>query len=120
MNPLKQYSDLINLIETDAASREDVYTELIKKEEKVLDVISRVATQNDKKKTHKFSDLSIAESIARFANTWKNIFVESVEAKSKDPRIYASIIMKDDRKIYVGLMMVIFAMFLYFISVGDM
>lgn len=120
MYPLKEYTDVLNLIDKDSVTRQDVYTELLKKEDKVLDVIARVANQDEIKRKGRLMEMSISEAIARFANTWKNIFVESIEAKSKDPRTYGNIITKDDRKVYVGVMLVVIAMFLFFISVTDM
>lgn len=122
MHPVKEYSDLLNLIEQDSTTREDVYQELIKKEEKVLDVVSRVSSQMLEKNNNDNSllDMSISEATARFANTWKNIYVEMIESRSVDPRKIADIVTKDDRKVYVGFMLVMIAMFLYFISVSHM
>lgn len=123
MYPLKEYSDLVNLIEKDQASREDLYQELINKERDVLDVISRVATQRDVDKQHKslFINITISEAIARFANVWSMIFTETIDlAYSKrvpTSKDFHAIFLQGDRKIYIGVMMILISLLIFFISI---
>jgi hypothetical protein len=123
MYPLKEYSDLVKMIENDENSRDTLYQELINKEKNVLDVISRLATQEDGKTTRNnlFINITVQEAIGRFANTWNNIFQELIEASSSFDHIKAldlrAVFIHEDRKIYVGFTLLIVAMLLFFISV---
>lgn len=123
MYPLKEYSDLVKLIENDEASRDSLYQELINKEKNVLDVISRVATQTSETsmKGSMFLNITLHEAIGRFAHTWSNIFSEIVEASSSFERIkeldVRALFIVGDRKIYVGITLLIVAMLLFFISI---
>jgi predicted CopG family antitoxin len=122
MYPLKEYSDLLKLLKDDEMSREDIYQELINKEKEVLDVVSRVASQDSHTKVSKelFPNLTFTEAIARFANVWTNIFTETVENASTG-RMHnlhpSTLLLKGDRKIYVGAMLVIIALMMFFISI---
>lgn len=111
-NPLNNYGDLLKLL-NEGGNKSEVYTKLMNKEKNVLDVASRISTQESEKdlKSNFLLNLSIHELIARFAFTWQNIFEETFVEKN----IYSIpiILLKKDRKIYVGIMVILIAFFLY-------
>lgn len=111
--PLNTYHDLLQLLKSDEASRKDIYSELMQKEDNVLHTISRVSSQERIKNLYEstFSHLSIKEILARFAFTWQNIFNELVVERMFDHII--DIFFEGDRKIYVGMMVVFIGMFLF-------
>lgn len=120
--PLKEYNDLLKLLEKDDLSRENLYQELMLKEQQVLDVSSRIATTHEKNQSINatFINTSLTNIIARFANVWTNIFTEIVENatpdqyRALDPR---RLLLKDDRKIYLGIMFILLALLSFFISI---
>lgn len=111
--PLKSYSDLLHLIDIDEDLRKDLYTELVNKEKNVLDVSSRIATQENEKTlvSSFFLNLTLREIIAKFAFTWQNIFEELVVDRQYDK--LPVILFQKDRKIYVGIMILFIVFFLY-------
>jgi hypothetical protein len=110
------YSKLLELVND--STQGDVYNELMKKEERVLDVVARAANQN-KLTTLKdtlFYNQSLVEIAIMFMNTWKNIFRElAVEHKYSD---LADILWDGDRKIYTGMMFVVISLIFFFIDIS--
>jgi len=115
-HPLTQYYDMLKILDEDADMRNDVYDELMRKEKEVLNVVNRVANQKDSPSLLTFPNISVTEGIARFSFTWKNIITELIDSRGKDTFI---ILLKDDRKVYVGLMIIILAFFIFFMSVSE-
>lgn len=94
----------------------DIYNDLMNKEKNVLDTINRVIDyeQTKEKEVKLFYNHSLLDIINTFANTWYNIFIELVnEDMYKNPLI---VFWNDDRKIYVGMMLVFIALFLFFVD----
>lgn len=116
MNPAQEYRDLLHLVEQESSTHDDVYTELLKRENKVLELVSRMSQQakDNKTKSNLFLEGSLLDLIAKFSYTWTNIFQELVIEKNYDQ--WFSIVFKDERKIYVGCMFILLALFLFFIS----
>lgn len=116
MAEYKEYKNLLNLLEKSDVST--VYEELIKKEENVLHTINRVANlkaTEDQKKTD-FLSMPMHQIILKLYATLKAIHHELLRVKSvkQVPKIF----LKDDRKIYLGIMLVILALFLFFICIS--
>ncbi len=110
--PYQSYSNILSLLQEDALSRKDVYTELMKKEKKVLDTVNRVVNQDNEntKESLLFINLSISDLIARFAYNWQNIFQELIiDKKFADLPL---ILFDKERKFYVGIMLLIVAFIL--------
>lgn len=117
-HPLAEYNDLLKLLEDDEKMRKDVYQDLVNKEKDVLDIISRVAEQKERASPFltPFSRITVAEAIARFSFTWKNIVTELIESRGHN---FFIIMLKDDRKIYVGIMIIMLALLIFFVGVSE-
>ena len=114
--PFQNYSNMMYMLENDKLSRKDVYSELMKKEDKVLDITSRLANQNRKIEMDNlfFVNLSISDLIARFSFTWQNIFNELIiERRYNDLPL---ILFNNERKFYVGMMLIIISIFFIVMS----
>ena len=111
--PFQNYSNMLALLNNDSMSRKEIYNELMEKEEKVLDVSSRMANQEQKKSldSNLFVNLSISDIIARFAYNWQNIFTELLIQKKFDE--LPIILFQNERKFYVGMMLLMIAIFLF-------
>lgn len=115
--PLKNYNDLLKLLEQDNNLQKDVYSELIEKEHNVLEVSNRIANQKHESDaiSNMFLNISLSNIIARFGFTWQNIFEELIV--DRDYKSIVSILFKQDRKIYVGMMVILIAIFIYMANI---
>ena len=111
--PLNDYNDMLQLLKSDDMSRKDVYSELMEKEENVLNTISRISSQERIKTIYEntFGQLTIRDVFARFAFTWQNIFNELIVERMFSQAL--DVLFMGDRKIYVGIMIVIISLFLF-------
>lgn len=87
----------------------DIYTDLIKIEENVLNTLNRMdqfTKEENEKKTLKYNT-SFYDFVSLFVNNWINIYDEIFKEKQ-----YISIVdifTKGDRKIFVGAMFILIA-----------
>lgn len=113
----KDYDELVKMLETDQ-NKDDVYQAIMKKEENVLQVMNRIADErreNNSRATVIYN-LSLLEFSTNFLTIWKNIITEFLY-----PGAYLrwqEILMQEDRKIYVGAMLVLIAFVLFFIDIS--
>lgn len=117
MNPYKDYSEFLKLLEDTTLNKDDVYQQIISKEKNALEVINRVS-QNlaEKKKADLlFYNMTVLDIIAMLTNTWKNMLNELVANKSTN---ILPIVWKGDRKIYTGITIVMVALILFFLDVS--
>lgn len=111
------YNDLLIMLEEDNNSRKDVYAELMKREESVLDKLSLAANSgklSKEPKTNLFLDMSLSDIVARFAYTWQNIFNELVIEKRFNS--LPIVLFERERKLHVGLMLLLVSIFLFMAS----
>lgn len=113
-NAYSDYKELINNLENDTVG--DVYQQLMEKEQKRIDLINHVV---DQKNGHVWSNTilynqTLLEVAMNFAATWKLIFKEMYVERRFDR--WFDIFYEGDRKIYVGLMIVVIALFMFFVS----
>lgn len=117
-NAYMEYRKMIKLLESGENDKTEVYQKLMDKEQNVLDVVNRVAQKDQKEKQASKIVLneSILDLVMLFSNTWKNIFRELfIEQRFHDA---VSILYTDDRKIYVGIMLVLISFILFFIDIS--
>ena len=111
-----EYSKLVNLLKTTDQSQ--VYEELMKKEDRVLDTINRVVNFSNEKeiKASEFLNKSINEHAHHFFWTLQNIIADL--SKVKNVQTLKKTLFKDDRQIYIGVLLVIIALFLFFVIIS--
>lgn len=122
MAPSSEYTKLLTSLKDDKMTKGDVYTELVKKESNVLSTVNRMIDHEQQKKidTTLFYNMSLLSMVAVFANTWKNIFLELAIQKSfRDIPGLLDIFTKNDRKIYVGLMIALIGLSLFFVDISS-
>lgn len=116
-NPVKDYSEIIQLLNTKSDKKDDLYNALMDKETNVLNTINRVANtkQNLEFQSTLLYNQTILGLIALFGNTWKNIFQELViEKRFRDA---LAILTDGDRKIHLGFMLALIALFIYLVDI---
>jgi hypothetical protein len=107
------YKELLNLL--NKSDPKDVYEELIKKEDKILDTINRVVNYSNEKelKDSEFMNKTITQHIYGLFWTIKGIMGEFYRIKTfQDAK---QIFTKDDRIIYIGILLLCIAFFLFFV-----
>lgn len=116
-NPVKEYNDILNLLNNGAA-KDDVYDHLMQREKEVLNAVNRVAESEMSKTTYKssFLNMSVIDLIGNFAKTWLAIYTEFLHLKN--PRDIVRILWTRERKIYVGIMIVGIALFFFFVDIA--
>jgi hypothetical protein len=108
-----EFKEVMNILER--TNVEDNYQDLIKKEEKVLDTLNNVVKyyRDEDIKDGEFINQGIGAIIARFMDVWKDIINEYTSEYNKS---YIDIISQGDRLIYIGITMIIVALFLFLIE----
>ena len=117
-NSPKTYNDLLMLLESDDNAKKDVYSNLMDQEKEVLRTLSLASNILKDKKivTNMFLNMSLADLMAKFAFTWQNIFNELIIEKQFT--ILPMVLFKQERKIYVGIMLIIISCFLFVASIN--
>jgi tetrahydromethanopterin S-methyltransferase subunit A len=115
-----EYSKLLKLLNSKTDDPSTVYEELIKKEDRVLDVVNRVVNYSNEKqvKSEEFMNLSLNHIVARLFTVIKAIMSEIMLVRNFNQ--FMDVVTKeDDRKIYVGLIFIILAVFIFFIVISS-
>jgi tetrahydromethanopterin S-methyltransferase subunit A len=115
-----EYSKLLKLLNSKTDDPSTVYEELIKKEDRVLDVVNRVVNYSNEKqvKSEEFMNLSLNHIVARLFTVIKAIMSEIMLVRNFNQ--FMDVVTKeDDRKIYVGLFFIILAVFIFFIVISS-
>lgn len=118
--PTSEYNTI--LLKMQNSPKTDLYNELLKKEDNVLTTVNRVVNHEQTKVINQelFYNMPLLNIIAIFANTWKNIFIElTVYRDFKNVIGIYEIFTKNDRKIYVGIMLLLVVFFLFMVSMLD-
>lgn len=112
-----EYKDLMNLL--NKADPKDVYEELIKKEDNVLNTINRVVNHSNEKeiKMQEFTNMSLDDIIHKLF--WNLRLITNELYSIKTVQDLGKSLLKDDRKIYIGIMMLLISLFLFFIIISN-
>lgn len=116
MKPIaySQYKEVLEI-----AQRTDVensYEDLMKKESDVLDTVNNVVKYYRDNDIHEaeFIHQSIVHIIYRFSTVWKEVIEEATTVSSYHDLI--EIVSKNDRPIYLGISLILLALFLIFVE----
>ena len=118
-NPDIEYNKILQMIEDPTYTKDDVYSELMKKEQHVLDTITRISNQKMESslKESQLAHMNLFDISVMFATSWKNIIKETINMNVISFDALYHIFWEGDRKIYVGMGIVLFAMFLFFVDI---
>ena len=113
-----EYQSVIDILKK--SDQNNVYQDLMKKEEKTLDSINKVVKyyKDNDYKNKEFLNMSFWELTIRFGEIWPEIWNDII---SSDPKYisFLNIFIKDDRPIYIGVLLIIISIFLLFIMIVD-
>ncbi len=114
--PPISYSEYTSLVDILQKSDEDVYEEVMKKEKNVLSTIDHVVNhikENDIK-SDQFINLSLSHVVDKFLLLIPEIIKEMSTVRSIQDLI--KVISKEDRIIYIGIMLIIIALFIFLVE----
>jgi len=108
-----EYKEILDVV--NRSNVEDSYQDLMQKEEKVLDTVNNVVKyyRDEDIKNGEFINQGISTIITRYFDVFKEILDDFTSNKKKS---FIDIISKDDRPIYIGITLIIIALFLFFIE----
>ena len=107
-----EYSEYKNLTDIISKSNhETTYQDLMQKEEKVLDTVNSVVKYYQEKKTNRtlFYKLSVIDMLHLFFTEWSLILADISKINSGNLKLSLALFTKNDRMIYIGIMLVFVA-----------
>lgn len=110
----KEYTSLVNEIYKD--DRIDLYQALMGREDRVLGIVDRVATQERDRTSAKkqFLSASLLDMCSNASDALSGIFTDLVKAKTYSDVVTGFSI--NNRRLYVGMLLIVVAMFLLMIK----
>jgi predicted CopG family antitoxin len=119
---MDSYKRLKKMLDEDSP-KDDIYAELLRKEEKALNVLNRLAEKQEKsrKDTSLFIlDMSLLELLHMFIHEWRMIFHDimliGVNQTSYMDILHSLILNK--RKLVLGMTLVLISFFLFFVDIS--
>lgn len=124
-NADNEYANVLKLVEEKDdvdSNKATIYQQLMEKEDKVLDVLNRMV-KKDTTKSDKmlfFYNQSLIDITMKFSNNMVNIFEELfIERQFKSFNELQHILLDGDRKIYLGILVVLVGIFLFFVDISN-
>ena len=129
-----EYQSVLNLLNESSDTgdtkplyvmQDNVYQELMKKEGKTLDTINNVIKyyKDNDYKNKEFVTMNFWEVLIRFNDIWLEIWNDvtstAITGNINDTISFGSIIMKNDRPIYIGILIIIISIFMWFVIISD-
>ena len=120
-NADNEYADVLKLVtQEDDSSKATVYQQLMEKEDKVLDVLNRMVEKDVTIGKKIFYNQTLIDISMKFSNNLVNIFEELfIERQFKSLYDLQHILLDGDRKIYMGLLIVLVGIFLFFVDISN-
>ena len=108
----KDYRALVSMLYGGSVGDDEMYQELMKKEGNVLDTVNRVANQmrTDATQADEFVNLPIVAVIHRVYTSVRAVMKDLPAARNA--KQLRDVIMRDDRRIYIGVLLICVALFL--------
>lgn len=120
-SPTDKINDLYKIINNNYAdTSSSIYNEILNREKDMKDLIERVVEYKDKEKlSAQFTQKSIADVSNNLFKTLNKILEESTDDNNISFKKIKEAVNKEDRRIYLGLFLVIMAVSLLLIEVSD-
>jgi uncharacterized membrane protein len=120
-SPTDKINDLYKIINNNYAdTSSSIYNEILNREKDMKDLIQRVVEYKDKEKlSAQFTQKSIADVSNKLFKVLNDILEESTNDNNISFKKIKEVVNQDDRRIYLGLFLVIMAVSLLLIEVSD-
>lgn len=126
-----EYQSVLNLLNESSNNEpingmhDNVYQELMKKEGKTLDTINNVIKyyKDNDYKNKEFVTMNFWEALIRFYDIWYEIWIDisnnGLNGNINDIISFGTILLKNDRPIYLGILIIIISIFMWFVIISD-
>jgi len=120
-SPTDKINDLYKIINNNYPdTSSSIYNEILNREKDMKDLIERVVEYKDKEKlSEQFTQKSIADVSNKLFKVLNDILEESTNDNNISFKKIKEAVNQDDRRIYLGLFLVIMAVSLLLIEVSD-
>ena len=120
-SPTDKINDLYKIINNNYPdTSSSIYNEILNREKDMKDLIERVVEYKDKEKlSEQFTQKSIADVSNKLFKVLNDILEESTNDNNISFKKIKEVVNQDDRRIYLGLFLVIMAVSLLLIEVSD-
>jgi hypothetical protein len=126
MKPFAEYQKISNMISNKNGSftKEDIYNELMKKEQNVLNTVNRVAEQQTRlgALSDSYLKMDVDTLIQKFFETWSHITHEIIlmatNQRSFSLKSVILLFTEGERMFYVGVMLVMLSFILFLINIS--
>lgn len=120
-SPTDKINDLYKIINNNYdLSSSSIYNEILNREKDMKDLIERVVEYKDKEKlSEQFTQKSIADVSNKLFKVLNDILEQSTDDNNISFKKIKEAVNQDDRRIYLGLFLVIMAVSLLLIEVSD-
>lgn len=124
MSYLSEYESIVKLIkQNDDISKTSLYEELMKKEDKTIKLLNRIAEVETIKESEsrKLNRMNISMLLYNFTQVWKLIIHDLLllGVNKVTMRSFVQIFFSKDRQLYVGIMLVIISLILFFLDISS-
>lgn len=113
----KEYRDFMEMLESGEVYEKDVYHDIMAKEKTYLEEMNKMLETKASFSTKYFTQLSVGEHYFKFIDCLMKIFKESLLISNAYELPW--ILLYGERKIYIGILLVILSIFLFFISISN-
>lgn len=115
----RDYKDFIDMLENSELDTKDVYQEIMRKEKDALDAINHIAEKRAKATAPRdvVAGMSLNDHYFRMIRCVRDIFTDCLVLT--DPRELPWVFLDGDRKIYVGFLLVVMSLFLFFVTISN-
>lgn len=116
-NTAREYKEFLDMLENGEYEAKDVYQEIMQKEKHALETINQIAEKRAKasRPSDLVSSMSLGDHYFRMIRCIHDIFTDCLVLT--DPRELPWVFLEGDRKIYVGFVLVVLSLFLFFVTI---
>lgn len=121
MDQLNDFTKIINnKYKNTGITKDSIYDEIMKKEKNVKEIIDRVIDHEKQKELNKlFVNTSFSDILLNIFKVLNDILEDFTKSKKLSLKKLKKILSKEKRIIYVGIFMIVCAIFLALIEISD-
>lgn len=121
MDQLNDFTKIINnKYKNTGITKDSIYDEIMKKEKNVKEIIDRVIDHEKKKELNKlFVNTKFSDILLNIFKVLNDILEDFTKSKKLSLKKLKKILSKEKRIIYVGIFMIVCAIFLALIEISD-
>lgn len=115
---MTEYKQLLQQLDKHKISKDDVYAELMAKENNALSKLSGVASEelDNSLNDMVFYNMPLLDLVVIIINNWSNMFTEFIIHQKFGN--WKQIFWDNDRKLYLGVLIVLISFLLFFMSIS--